>query len=470
MTSALARNVRSARWLVALGAVALASVHCSSSSDRSDRDRTQRESAGHVAKVSSELGGWGTALPPIRIRTGHTSTLLGTGEVFIAGGGSTPKSTELLDVYSGTIALGPEMAVARTRHTATMLASGKVLVAGGGVASAELYDPVSRTFTATGTMTKERTSHAAVRLRTGKVLVVGSATGNDATAELYDPATGKFTLTSARTTTGTGAVVLLADGKALFSNDVGTEIFDPAAAGGAGAWSVAAMQAPRPTNGSAAPILTRLRDGRLYMAVGEGCASTGAATFCVGKVWNYNIGAGMTSPLFDIARVDPTAALLPTGDVIYAGGGPDPGSNVQLVTSGTPAALSTDGTSTPSHGPECTTVMLPGGDVLIIGGTQATIDRRTHFGAAHVSSGPLATPRLLQGAVRLHDGRVLLAGGSDSESVPPSLASIEIFDPATDTFSSGGAMTGSRYAHTMTTLRSGKVLLTGGGRGATVPS
>ena len=463
MPSAVAGTVRKARLPVVLALLAAASIHCASSSERS----TQRE--GRAAVVSSPLGGWTGALSPIRIRSGNTSTPLGTGEVLIAGGGSTPKSTELLDVYAGTIALGPEMAAARTRHTATMLSSGKVLLAGGGSATAELYDPIARTFTPTGTMSKVRTGHVAVRLRTGKVLVVGSD-GGEATAELYNPAVGTFTPTSARVTTGSGALVVLASGKALFTNDVGTELFDPAAASGAGAWSAAVAPAPKPLNGSGMPIVTRLRDGRLYVAVGEGCASNGSSEFCFGKVYSYDASTGATSQLASLSRSEPVAALLPTGDVVYAGGRPDPLATADLVTGAVPAVLSADGPTAPSHGSDSTAVVLPGGDTLFIGGTQATIDRRTHYGAFHASTGALATPRLLQGAVRLHDGRVLVTGGGASDGSGPLLASVEIFDPSTDTFVNGGAMTGARFGHTSTTLRSGKVLITGGGRGPAVPA
>ena len=419
--------------------------------------------------MSSELGGWGSALPPIRIRSGNTSTVLGTGEVLVAGGGSTPKSTELLDVYAGTIVLGPDMGTARTRHTATMLASGKVLLAGGGTASAELYDPSTRAFSATGAMSKARTAHSAVRLPTGKVLVVGSE-GGESTAELYDPAAGTFALTSARITTGNGALVTLANGKALFTNDTGTELFDPAAASGAGAWSLPVSPAPQPTNGSGLPIVTRLRDGRLYVAVGSGCASTGQNEFCFGSVLAYDATAGTGGTVASLMRTEPTAALLPTGDVVYAGGRPIPVAAADLVTSAVPAVLSSDGPTAPSHGTDSTAVVLPGGDTLFIGGIQATIDRRTHYGAFHVSAGPLATPRVLQGAVRLQDGRVLLSGGGADDGSGPLLASIEIFDPSTDSFTSGGSMTSARYAHTSTVLRSGKVLITGGGKGPSVPT
>lgn len=60
----------------------------------------------------------------------------------------------------------------------------------------------------------------------------------------------------------------------------------------------------------------------------------------------------------------------------------------------------------------------------------------------------------------LQDGRVLIAGGSDRTQ--HTLAAAEIFDPATNTFASTGAMTTSRAGHTATLLTDGSVLLVGG--------
>ncbi len=90
--------------------------------------------------------------------------------------------------------------------TATLLPSGKVLVAGGGSMyvsgssrTAELYDPGSGSWTATGSMASERNGATATLLPDGKVLVAGGrAMGSQqllASAELYDPATGTWTPT-----------------------------------------------------------------------------------------------------------------------------------------------------------------------------------------------------------------------------------------------------------------------------------
>src|ERR1700733_1183457 len=71
----------------------------------------------------------------------------------------------------------------------------------------------------------------------------------------------------------------------------------------------------------------------------------------------------------------------------------------------------------------------------------------------------MTEPRALQAAVTLHDGRVLICGGTSNANIGGVLASAEIFDPATATFSKTSAMTAARQGQTATMLPDGTVLI-----------
>ena len=75
-------------------------------------------------------------------------------------------------------------------------------------------------------------------------------------------------------------------------------------------------------------------------------------------------------------------------------------------------------------------------------------------------TGSMAVARENGTAVLLQNGRVLVAGGLDSNCGP--LASAELYDPATGTWTTTGSLAEARDYHTMTLLPDGKVLVAGG--------
>jgi hypothetical protein len=76
-------------------------------------------------------------------------------------------------------------------------------------------------------------------------------------------------------------------------------------------------------------------------------------------------------------------------------------------------------------------------------------------------TGSMAAARASHAAALLPDGRVLISGGSGSDSDPAPL-STEIYDPRTGLFTSAGNLSAARDSHSAVTLTDGRVLVIGG--------
>ena len=73
----------------------------------------------------------------------------------------------------------------------------------------------------------------------------------------------------------------------------------------------------------------------------------------------------------------------------------------------------------------------------------------------------MTTARLDPTMTLLQDGRVLVVGGKDDTASAASIASAEIFDPATERWSSAGELKTARQGHTATLLPDGRVVIAG---------
>lgn len=111
------------------------------------------------------------------------------------------------------------------------------------------------------------------------------------------------------------------------------------------------------------------------------------------------------------------------------------------------------------------------GDVLVVGGrgptTWAEAELYDPDSGRWRQAPPMGTPRHDHTATLLPDGRVLVAGGSfevlkGTDSASGMAPEAEVYDPATNTWSSAGRLLTPRRRHTATLLPDGRVLLAAG--------
>jgi len=117
---------------------------------------------------------------------------------------------------------------------------------------------------------------------------------------------------------------------------------------------------------------------------------------------------------------------------------------------------------------EHTATLLQDGTVLVTGGTDgrdkalASAERYNPKTNRWMSAGSMATTRLDHTATLLPNGKVLVAGGLDASFPARTLASTELYDPNTNSWSAAAPMSTRRARHTATGLVDGRVLVVGG--------
>lgn len=123
-----------------------------------------------------------------------------------------------------------------------------------------------------------------------------------------------------------------------------------------------------------------------------------------------------------------------------------------------------------------TATLLPNGKVLVVGGDrlpartgtayniQATANAELFDPATRTwsSAGQLAVPRLGHTATLLRSGKVLVVGGVQNLFGLYVLASAELYDPQTNSWSPAASLRTARVYHTATLLPDGRVLVVGG--------
>ncbi|MSR74833.1 MAG: hypothetical protein EXS14_05105 [Planctomycetes bacterium] len=289
----------------------------------------------------------------------HTATnLVDARYVFITGGGSgallapTPvASTSMYDHYTRTFQAGPPLAASRVLHSATRLLDGRILIAGGldGAAilnwtDGEVYDPATNTFTPVANqMAGPRAAHTATLLNDGRVLLTGGNTefsilsaGNFIavfstainTTEIYNPVTNTFTPGPIMISKRLGhEAVKLSNGNVLVVGGINgginlgvtalptftntTQIFNPITNTFTSSGNIASSRLK--------PYLQLLPSGNVLMA--GGAAGTFITSTATTEIRNASTGAWSAGQLMPVGSVLGGAVRRPNGSLLIGGGG-----------------------------------------------------------------------------------------------------------------------------------------------------
>jgi hypothetical protein len=365
----------------------------------------------------------------------------------------TKTATNPVTVGGGLVLSGDSNA-AHLFHTATLLPSGRVIVAGGLSASldyaqqqiidsADQYDPSTAVFQSVAKVT--RSNHTATLLPNGDLLFLGGYSAIVPSGPNDHPVTP--------VPTATAEILSAATGTIQPAGDIGIA--------------------------RAGHTATLLANGKILITGGYVASPSALNPIPTSTSALYDPASGTSSPTGDmsVARSGHLAILLRNGKVLVFGAGSaelfDPATN-SFTPTGSPAFRG-GGSSDWGIGPTAT--LLPNGKVLVTGGwvrdplyyPWVAIDTAEIYDPAagqFAPTGKLTIARSSHTATLLPNGTVLIAGGYTKPPIndddAPIIATTEIFDPQTNSFTPGHAMKIPRESHTATLLLDGTILFVGG--------
>lgn len=199
----------------------------------------------------------------------------------------------------------------------------------------------------------------------------------------------------------------------------------------------------------------------------------GVGGIAIAELYNPATGTFSTTGSLKTGRYSHTATLLNNGKVLIAGGQNSTNGKLASTEVYDPAT----GTFSVSGSMACACgevpTLLPNGKVLFSGGFDgtnalATAELYDPASGSFSSTGKLNVARAGPSSTLLSTGKVLLAGGVFFTGTPPFslvahyLASAELYDPMTGTFSLTGSLHTARAGQSATVLSNGNVLMAAG--------
>jgi galactose oxidase-like protein len=302
-------------------------------------------------------------------------------------------------------------------------------------------------------------------LHSGKVLVVsgsGNVAGNtNYQAAIWDPVTSALSTQSLSWDMFCNGMVVLPDGRPLivggtlqydpFYGEKHAAVYDPST----NTFSdVQSMQ-----HGRWYPTTTTLGDGRVMAFSGldvNGATTPTVEIYSPASGWSAPTNAPWTPPLY------PRLHLLPNGKVFYSG----PGTGSAMFNPSTQAwttnVARTNYGSSRTYGTSVLLPLTPANGytprVMIMGGGNPATTTTEIIDLSQATPvwqyGPdMSQGRIEMNAVILPDGKVLAMGGSvkDEDATTASL-NADLYNPATNTFSSAGANGFPRLYHSVALL------------------
>jgi WD40 repeat protein len=335
-------------------------------------------------------------IPGARMAVPHAAhqsvPILGDRLLIISGGeGNDPAvytyKVELYNPASGASLLTGGLDTSRGLFSATLLMDGRVLVVGGHnpsdpwIAGAEIYDPLSAAWSMSQPLFNHGIGHTATLLNDGRVLVTGGCSGDGAPgrisqAELFDPTSNSWSGAGLMSQSRCGHfAALLANGQVLVAGGENgesilgsSELYDPVS----NQWSQSgALNVAR-----SGAVAVTLSDGRV-MATGGRINRIGSES-TIDSVEIYDINSGIWNQVMPMpeARYAHTANLLPGGEVLVVGGLEDLENGLKRFLGSVDIYDPDDDSwsqmaSTASPRAYHTTTLLPDGRIFVAGGMSA---------------------------------------------------------------------------------------------------